>query len=201
MTSQAATRGDGLLEMYLAKKRAAIANSLIPDNLRKGSILDIGCGSYPHFLVNTPFSGKFAMDRIDVSVWHEIQQDEIVILNQDVESNYSLPFDDNAFTVVTMLAVIEHLNPDIVLPVMTEIQRVLKKGGIFVMTTPMPWTDKLLKLLAKFNIVSSEEIDEHKATYNTARLSSLFRQASFSDDKIRAGYFELYMNLWAMAEK
>ena len=175
MTFQTATRGDGLLEMYLANKRAAIANSLIPDKLRKGSILDIGCGSYPHFLVNTPFSGKFALDRIDVSVCSKIRQDEIVILNQDVESNSSLPFDDDAFTVVTMLAVIEHLNPEKVVSVMTEVQRVLKKGGILVMTTPMPWTDKLLKLLAKFNLVSSEEIDEHKAAYNMTRISTLFR--------------------------
>lgn len=201
MTSQSATRGDGFLESFLAKKRAVIANSLIPDYLRGGSILDIGCGSYPHFLLNTKFANKYAMDRITVHACPETRHGEITLMNQDIEASQFLPFDNDAFNVVTMLAVIEHLNPEIVQPVMTEIQRVLRKGGIVVMTTPMPWTDKLLKLLAKFNLVSSEEIDEHKAAYNTTRLSSLFRQASFSEDKIRVGHFELYMNLWAMAEK
>ena len=37
-------RGRGILENYLAKKRAQMAEKLIPGKLRQGRILDIGCG-------------------------------------------------------------------------------------------------------------------------------------------------------------
>ena len=43
------TRGFGLLEGVLAKKRASLANSLIPASLRTDRILDIGCGSIRFF--------------------------------------------------------------------------------------------------------------------------------------------------------
>ena len=58
------TRGHGLLERFLARKRACMANQLIPSHLRNGRILDIGCGSFPYFLLNTVFTEKCGLDKI-----------------------------------------------------------------------------------------------------------------------------------------
>lgn len=61
MTKQKAkfTCGKGLLKPLLARLRARQANRLIPGSLRKGRILDIGCGYYPYFLTHTSlYKGK-----------------------------------------------------------------------------------------------------------------------------------------------
>ena len=53
-----------MLEPFLAKQRARVADQLIPNELRKGRILDIGCGSYPYFLSHIYFKEKFAIDQL-----------------------------------------------------------------------------------------------------------------------------------------
>ena len=58
------TRGYGLLEGFLAKQRVKIANDLIPIDYRKGTVLDIGCGSYPLFLTLTEFRDKYVLDKM-----------------------------------------------------------------------------------------------------------------------------------------
>ena len=58
------TRGGGLLEPALARYRANMANKLIPEQLRSGRILDVGCGSYPYFLSHTAFAEKYAIDQL-----------------------------------------------------------------------------------------------------------------------------------------
>jgi 2-polyprenyl-3-methyl-5-hydroxy-6-metoxy-1,4-benzoquinol methylase len=201
MTAVHSTRGNGLLENFLSRKRACVANSLIQESLRDGAILDIGCGSFPFFLSTTHFARKYAIDRVEAEAWPDILQSEIVFVNQDVETSDFLPFDDGFFDVITMLAVIEHVNPVKIPVILKEVRRVLKWGGIVIVTTPMPWTELLLKALSTINLVSSREIDEHKAMYNTEKLSSLFSQASFSCEKMRFGHFEFCMNTWGVAEK
>lgn len=201
MTNVHPTRGNGSLEGFLSRKRACAADSLIKESRRKGAILDIGCGSFPFFLSTTRFAGKYALDRIDTEMWPDSLQKEIIFVNQDVESRAFLPFDDCFFDVITMLAVIEHLEPVSIPSLVKEIRRVLKWGGIVIVTTPMPWTETLLRALSKINVVSSREIDEHKAAYDTEELANLFMQASFSREKMRFGHFEFRMNMWGVAEK
>ena len=47
------TRGYGLLETLLSNQRMKITNKLIKNHHKNGAILDIGCGTYPIFLVNS----------------------------------------------------------------------------------------------------------------------------------------------------
>jgi ubiquinone/menaquinone biosynthesis C-methylase UbiE len=196
------TRGSGLLEGFLAKQRVKIANKLIPVNYRQGRILDIGCGSYPLFLTSTDFADKYGLDKV-------VQKDQVVLfkeknielVNFDSEQEKPLPFEDNFFDSVTMLAVFEHIEPDKLVGMLKEIKRVLKPGGMYVMTTPAVWTDGLLRTLAKFNLVSPAEIEEHKDAYSCKRIREILTQAGFSKDKIQFGYFELFMNIWATAKK
>lgn len=197
MNKNRMTRGHGLLEGLLANLRAKKANRLIPDSLRSGRILDIGCGSYPYFLSHTAFEEKFAVEQLQPNYlfkdinWYQI----------DLNLEPKLPFEDNFFSAVTLLAVIEHLDPGKIVKLFQEIYRVLSPGGIVVVTTPASWSDGLLHWMAHVNLVSHEEISEHKYAYTLPLLGWYFGAAGFTMSKIHFGYFELIFNLWATAEK
>ncbi len=195
------TRGTGLLESFLAKKRARRADGLIPGSLRTGRILDIGCGSFPFFLASMDFAEKYALDKTAAVGNRQLDDLGITFLNFDIEAGSPLPFDDEYFDVVSMLAVFEHIEPSLLPGILADIRRVLKKGGVYVMTTPAAWTENLLKVMARLNLVSSNEIDEHKGAYDHETIAGLLGRAPFPPEKIRLGYFEMFMNNWAVAEK
>lgn len=202
MSNSNITRGYGFLEGFLAKQRAKIADKLIPSTNRKGRILDIGCGTYPIFLLNTEFSEKYGLDKV-VKESHvkQFQNHKIALINYDIEREDILPFESKYFDVVTMLAVFEHIEPKRLVKILTEIYRILRFDGMYIMTTPAVWTDSLLRFMAKLRLVSSVEIEEHKDTYSHSRISSILQDANFSKEKLRFGYFEIFMNIWATATK
>lgn len=72
-----------------------------------------------------------------------------------------------------MLAVIEHIEPERLDGIIGEVRRILKSGGLLIITTPASWTDGLLRFMARLHLVSRTEIDEHKAAY-TLRISSSY---------------------------
>lgn len=197
MNSTGFTRGKGLLEPYLARQRALVANRLITPDLRAGRILDIGCGSYPYFLSHTSFKDKFAIDQLppaksgNAIEWHTL----------NLNATPSLPFEESYFSVITMLAVAEHLNPNSLVELFKEAHRVLLPNGRLVITTPAAWSDGLLKLMARLGLVSAEEIDEHVYAYNLPLLGWYFGKAGFEMSRLSFGYFELGFNMWAMAER
>jgi ubiquinone/menaquinone biosynthesis C-methylase UbiE len=132
MNDQQVTRGFGLLEKYLAKKRACMANRLIPPHLREGRILDIGCGSVPYFLLNTEFSYKFGIDKVAYgeSQCAFCEEHGIHFTDFDFEKESALPFDDQYFNAVTMLAVVEHIEPTRLPTMIAEVLRALKTDGV-----------------------------------------------------------------------
>lgn len=194
------TRGKGLLEPLLADLRAQRANKLIPLKLRAGRILDIGCGTYPYFLAHTSFQEKFAIDQVPIP---EVTATELKIESYtlDLEVKPDLPFEDNFFEAVTLLAVVEHLDPALMALLFKEVYRVLKPGGEVILTTPAAWSDGLLKLMARVNLVSAEEIREHAYAYTLPLLGWYFGQAGFEMTGIKFGYFEFMLNMWATAQK
>ncbi|MFI5283886.1 MAG: class I SAM-dependent methyltransferase [Candidatus Dormibacterales bacterium] len=192
------TRGHGLLEGFLARQRARRANSLIPETARSGRILDVGCGSYPAFLLNTRFEARYGVDRVALPGIHDAQ---VTLVEQDIAGDAGLPFDDSFFEVVTMLAVFEHIETRPLGRLLREVRRVLQPGGTYVMTTPVRWTEGILKLMSHLNLVSREEVGEHKAQYSPGEIVALLLEAGFERSDIRLGTFELGMNLWAAAKK
>lgn len=191
------TRGYGLLEPFLARQRARMANHLTPASLRAGRVLDIGCGTYPYFLSHTSFSEKFAVDQhaappsLSGITWHTL----------DLNAAPHLPFEVGFFSAVTLLAVIEHLNPSSLVELFRECRRVLVPGGRVVLTTPAAWSDRLLHLMAALRLVSKEEIEEHVYAYTLPLIGWYFGAAGFAMDKVHFGYFEAGLNLWATAER
>jgi SAM-dependent methyltransferase len=194
------TRGRGIAEPLLAYLRARKANSLIPARLRSGNILDIGCGTYPYFLAHTSFEKKYAIDQVALPA----QTSEVLRIQSftlDLDNEPKLPFDNGFFSTVTLLAVVEHLDPANMALLFREVYRVLKPGGQVILTTPAAWSSGILRFLSRIGVVSKEEIDEHTYAYTLPILGWYFGQAGFEMTKIRFGYFEGILNLWATAEK
>jgi SAM-dependent methyltransferase len=184
----------------LADLRAQRANKLIPSTLRTGRILDIGCGSYPYFLAHTSFAEKFAIDQLPLPQ-QTASELKIESFTLDLEVEPHLPFEDNYFEAVTLLAVVEHLDPALMAKLFKEVYRALKPGGMVILTTPAAWSDGLLKFMARINLVSAEEIHEHAYAYTLPLLGWYFGQAGFEMTKTKFGYFELMLNMWATAQK
>jgi SAM-dependent methyltransferase len=199
-SSGAYTRGKGRLEPLLAQLRTQRANQLIPARLRAGRILDIGCGSFPYFLAHTAFKEKFAVDQLPMAQ-ETAARNQIEFFTLDLNQEPRLPFEGEYFDAVTLLAVVEHLDPDSMALLFRESCRVLKAGGMIVLTTPAAWSDGLLRLMARLNLVSAEEIHEHAFAYTLPLLGWHFGQAGFRMSKVRFGYFEFMLNMWATAEK
>lgn len=195
------TRGSGLLEAFLATKRARLADRLIPSSARQGRILDIGCGSFPFFLTSIEFAEKYALDKTIAEGNSKLDGLGITYLNFDIEAGAKLPFEDGYFDIVTMLAVFEHLEPSKLPDILRDVHRLLKQEGMFVMTTPAAWTQNILRVLARLNLVSSAEVEEHKGAYGHESIAQILMDASFPLEKTRLGYFEMFMNNWAVAEK
>ena len=81
------------------------------------------------------------------------------VLDQD------LPFSEKTFDVVTMLAVLEHLETP--LEMIREIERVLKPLRRLILTVPSKRAKPVLEFLSyRMKIVSEHEIKDHKNYYN-----------------------------------
>lgn len=192
------TRGDGLLEGFLAKKRAGKASEFITTKHRKGRIIDIGCGTYPFFLENCDFAEKYG---IDPSLNLASVKSKDLHLKKLVLSREKLPYQDNFFDVAVMLAVFEHLEYDNLPYILKEAHRILKKGGVFIITTPAPWSDKLLHTIARSGLISSEEIHDHKHNHPKSKIVQLLSESNFKKENISSGFFELGLNMWFVAKK
>ena len=193
------TRGGGLLENFLAHERVRQAKKLIGKESRSGRILDIGCGRFPLFLTETDFGEKYGVDKSKVKS-QKSKVNGILLKRFDVESG-PLPFKNNFFDVVTMLAVLEHIEAERLEKVLGEVFRVLKPKGRFVVTVPAFWTEGLLKAMARFGLISKIEIAEHKQVLKPTEIVNVLTGAGFSKNKIKWGFFELYANTWMVANK
>lgn len=190
------TRGSGVFEGFLAKKRAEKADSMIPSSYRKGRVLDVGCGSYPYFLINTEFKEKYGLD----PSLSKLKIENLKLKKMDVTKN-KLPFKNDFFDTVTMLAVFEHIDNEKLIFVLKECRRVLKNGGVLIITTPSSWSDKLLHRMALVGLISSEEIHEHKTHHSKATIEEIIDKSGFKKDNLISGYFEFGFNMWFAANK
>ena len=200
MTELNMTRGDGLLEGFLARQRSRLANTLIDNWQRQGSLLDIGCGNYPFFLINTRFREKHGLDKLIRGVYKiHFENYKIKFVCCDIEKAKEFPFSSKYFDTVTMLAVIEHIGLEQMENIFKEIYRILKPGGRYIITTPAPIAAPLLRLMARIKLVSRIEIDEHKYAYSYSRIKNLLEKSGFLKDRLRFGYF--FLNSWVIAIK
>ena len=192
--TQAAAATYTPLDRALAHLRARRARRLIPETHSDGRILDLGCGRIPVFLSRAGHGLRVGTDHAAP----DERPDGIRFVSHDIET--PLPFREGSFDVVTMLAVLEHLVEEKVDRVIAEVHRVLAPGGVLVLTTPPPRTDRLLHVLERLRTVSTHMMEDHENTFGRRHLRELFDRSPFTGLD-RVGYFELGMNIWAIATK
>ena len=137
---------------------------------RDDVILDFGCGVQHYLLSQTKriFQRGYGID-YDIE---NSQKDNIILLRQRYQDK--LPFEQNFFDKVFMLAVLEHIQKDRVNILFQELSRVLKADGSIILTTPTPQGQKVLEFLSfKLKIISAQEIADHKHYYTQVELSAI----------------------------
>jgi ubiquinone/menaquinone biosynthesis C-methylase UbiE len=180
-----------LLEPYLRKLRIGKIRRFIP----KGGVLcDVGCGFNASFLrdISQSISKGYGFDR----KIEDRSFGNIYIKNCDIED--CIPLDNETVDCITMLAVLEHLTDS--KKVLFESYRILRPSGVLILTTPSPVSKPLLEFLSfKLNIVSPDEIADHKHYYSKRELSDLLSCTGFKG--ITCCSFELGLNNIAIGFK
>jgi len=182
-----------ILEPLLRKMRIRRVLPYIREH-RNCRLLDIGCGWDARFL-------KSVEPYIGAGVGVDFKAPELVegkIRTERLTLQDCLPYADSSFDLVTMLAVLEHLEqPEAIL---REIHRVLCPGGKLVLTVPSKAARPVLEFLAfRLGVVSRAEIADHKIYYDRDSLSLLLRLAGFTLRRHR--YFQLGMNNFCVAAR
>ena len=127
---------------YIARKALLESIKELGDNI-SGKTLDVGCGTKPYekYFKSSEYIGL----EIETTVHREVRKADFFY------DGTKFPFNNNEFDSIVTNQVFEHVfNPDSFL---NEINRVLKKNGILLLTVPFVW-------------------DEHEQPYDFARYSS-----------------------------
>ncbi len=182
------------LEEILRQIRFLAVTPLVKQN---STVLDLGCGFNGRFLKRISKKIKEGTG-YDVSVKKEPVASNIKLFPKQIEGKLTLP--RNHFDLITSMAVFEHLGKT--QTILNNSYRALKKGGIFVITTPNPKGKPLLDLLAfKLKLISQVEISDHKHYYTPEEIRKLFLRAGFKKNKINISYFWFGCNIMARAAK
>jgi len=182
--------GWNVFDRFLSKYRFSMVMEQIP---KDSALLDFGCGEGEllHAMEKRIREGVGVDKKI-----HGISRGKITLLNSDLEKR--LPLEDGRFDLVVSLAVIEHLNS--AENAVSEMYRMLRRGGSLLMTPPTPQSKPLLEFLAfKLGIISKEEILDHKHYWSREELLRLLKEAGFRE--ISHKYFQFGFNQFIYATK
>jgi SAM-dependent methyltransferase len=147
-----------------------------------GDLLDVGCGEKPYEAIIRRYVRSYTgLDHLDTLHSHRA----------DVWGDaMALPFDDLSFDTVVMFQVLEHLPEPAT--ALLEAHRVLRSGGLILVTTPFMWG------------LHEQPLDFYR--YTPFGLEHLLRKAGFDDITIEqvGGYwltaglrFSYYLQAWA----
>ncbi len=173
------------LEPILRWFRLRKVTSQIPHGAR---LLDVGCGRSARFLKTVESQISYGVG-IDFKVV-PLRTAKLETIQTHLDQQ--LPFADSSFDVVTMLAVLEHIEHE--KSILSEIRRVLRQDGKLVLTVPSVWAQPVLEFLSfKLKIVDEMEIKDHKRYYNRKILRQvLVDEIGFRN--FQHHYFQLWMN-------
>lgn len=182
-----------ILDKFLRKYRIRMVKPVI-EKYSNCKLLDIGCGWEAKLL-------KSIENYIDYGIGIDFKPPKLKTKKlETIETvlEKELPFEDESFDVVTMLAVLEHLEyADYILK---EIHRVLKKDGRLIITVPSKIAKPILEFLAyNLRIIDRLEIEDHKKYYNKKDILESAKLSNFILEKHK--YFQLGCNNFAILKK
>lgn len=120
---------------------------------KKIKILDVGCGNrYITDKIKAKGYNIIGIDKVDPqkTAWMKGYPKPDMIMDA-----MHMTFKSNTFDVVISLEVIEHA------PCTPEIKRVLKKGGLFICSTPAPGTDWVRNIAVKMKLLENQDFEGH----------------------------------------
>ena len=119
---------------FMQKERCRVLKNLLKNE--SGNILVVGCGSQNEMSIVNDEAKATGIDISEVAIKKARKQ--FPQFNFMVADATKLPFDDKEFDCVVCSEVIEHIENRG--KALSEIKRVLKDGGTFIITTPNWWS-------------------------------------------------------------
>ncbi len=161
------------LDDYLRNRRMSRVGGLIPSGSR---VLDVGCRDGHLFQYLGDRLGEGVGIDPEPLAGHDGERYRLLTgwFPQD------LPDDVGTFDVITLVAVLEHLQPDAQTQLVEDCRRLLRPGGRVVLTVPSKEVDTILSVLMKVRLVADDSVDQHWG-FDARRLTvPLFEQAGFT---------------------
>jgi 2-polyprenyl-3-methyl-5-hydroxy-6-metoxy-1,4-benzoquinol methylase len=169
---QANPMKEAILEPWLRRMRIGSIEPYLA-MYKECRLLDIGCGWEAKLLRAFEPQISFGIG-IDLKA-PETNTDKLKTLSLKLDNQ--LPFKDQSFDLITMLAVLEHLEHP--LEILRECSRLLRPGGGLLLTVPSWYAKPVLEFMAfRLGIVNPQEISDHKRYYNRIDLFELFQPLS-----------------------
>ena len=167
-----------------------------------GRVLDAGCG-YGELLDYLP-AGVDSVTLLDRSA-ERLPRLQTRISHGSIDARFVLGdigagevgLPPDAFDTVVMAALLEHLK--IPFAALREARRLLKTGGILVLTTPTPFGGRLHAWGSRLGLTYREAADEHEQFFDDKGLRRLLNQGGFNCELYER--FLLGMNQLVVARK
>jgi len=157
-------------------------------------VCDLGSGREGYFLKKIQDLIKSGVG-LDVEPDMQFCNDKITFKKTDL--NEEFPLVSESFDIVTSLAVIEHMENSRLF--MSEANRILRKKGTLILTTPATYSRWVLELLCILHLVSADEVHDHKHYFSETELMQLVSRAGFLEIKIKK--FQFSFNMLIIAKK
>ena len=171
-----------------------VRNKKVMNHVPRGStVLDIGCGSDFYLLRGIKDKIKSGVG-LDLAV-KNYSDDKLIIKKSRL--HYQLSFKSGSFSAVTMIAFIEHITEPG--KMLKECNRVLKKNGIVVITTPMARARLFWETLVNLGLTEEKSTKEHVHYFSPEEIEKLLKSAGFKVTVSKK--FEFGMNYIAVGKK
>ena len=178
------------LEPVLQELRIMKVAPHLPIN---GDLVDVGCDE-PQILFQKVCKQMNSCVGIDIVV-KPGKKGNVKILRQDLQKRIDVP--DQSADAITFLAVLEHMkHPK---EMIQEAYRILRPGGVLLVTVPSPASKRILEFFAKISLVRQEMVDQHENYFTVDQLRELSKKAGFSSTFVE--HWEFGYNTFLKAVK
>lgn len=171
-----------------------LRNKKVMNYIADGSgLLDIGCGSDFYLLRQVKNKIKSGVG-LDIAAKN--YSDEKLTIKK-AKLGGRLLFQNGSFDTVTMIAFIEHIDKP--KKMLAECNRVLKKGGCVIITTPMSRAKIFWEILVNLGLTEEKSTEEHKHYFLPKEIEGLLKKSGFK--VVVSKKFQFGMNYIAVGKK